>query len=187
VWGCFQGVDSDRLLDVLDLLWPKVREGERNSLSHVPIGCFRDTDASWISDALQPCSNIHSIPKQVASRHDDITDMYPDSELEVLPLGSVIIGGRQLILHLGSASDGINGTGEFGQHTVTSGIGDPSAIFDNQSIHDLAVCSQATEGSSLILLYQPRVACHVSRKESYQPPLDLMLLRTHQPLGVDPN
>jgi hypothetical protein len=181
---CFLGIDPDWFTDILQRLGPKVREGERNGLSHVSIGCFRDADAPGISDALQACSDIHSIPEQVASRHDDITDMYPDSELDMLPLGSVVMERRELILHLGGASDGINGTGKFGQDTVAGGIGNPSAIFNNQSVHNQAVRRQASEGFGLVLLYQPRVTCYVSRKESYQPPLNLMLLRTHRPLGV---
>jgi hypothetical protein len=64
-----------------------------------------------------------------------------------------MIDGRQLILHLGSASDSINGTGEFGQDAVTSGIGDPSAIFNDQSVHDLAARRQAPNGSGFVLFY----------------------------------
>ena len=49
-----------------------------------------------------------------------------------------------------------------------------------------AMSSQGPERPDLVLLHQARIACHVSREDGCQPPLDLVLLPIHGTLGAVP-
>jgi hypothetical protein len=73
------------------------------------------------------------------------------------------------------------------QNTVTSGIGNPPAMFGNEPVHDLTMGSQGMKGADFVLAHQARIACHVSRENGNQSPLDLVLLPIHGTLGVVPD
>jgi hypothetical protein len=113
--------------------------------------------------------------------------MHSDPELETTIFRYILVCTRECILHLGSAPDGIDGARELGQDTVASGVRDPPTVFDNEPIHDLTMGGQGAEGADLILLHHARIACHVSREDGGQPPLDLVLLWTHETLGAVPH
>jgi hypothetical protein len=72
------------------------------------------------------------------------------------------------------------------QNTVTSGIGNPPAMFGNEPVHDLTMGSQGMKGADFVLAHQARIACHVSRENGNQSPLDLVLLPIHWTLGAVP-
>jgi hypothetical protein len=150
----------------------------------MPISSFREADATWIGKALQSRRNIHPISEQISTSNHDIADVNPDPKPETLMLRSAFGHLGDSFLHGNGALDGIDGTWKLSQNTVASGVGDPSTVLRNQPIHHLAMGGQRSKGSDLILLHEARVACHVSREDGCQPPLDLALLPIHGSLGA---
>ena len=126
-------------------------------------------------------------PKQIAASDHHIADMNSDPKLKTTVLRSVLASCARASCTCDGTLDGINGAGELGQDTVASGVGDPSAMFRNEAVHDLAMGGQGAERSDLILAHQARIACHVSREDRRQPSLDLVLLPIHRTLGAIPD
>ena len=145
---------------------------------------LRDADTSRLGKALQPCGDIDSVAKQIIGTHHHVPDMHPNPELEAAVEWQVptILGKR--CLHGVGTLDGIDSAGELGDDTVASGVGDPSAMLDYEPVHDLAIGGQGPKSADLILLHEPRVACHVGGKDGRQPSLDLVLLWTYGTLGA---
>ncbi|GEO18996.1 hypothetical protein MAE02_66920 [Microvirga aerophila] len=151
------------------------------------MGSLRDVNASRLSKTLQSRGDIHAVAEEVVAAHYHVTDMHPDPESKALLIWLILINGYERVLHFDSTPNGINGAGEFGQNAVTSSISDPATMFSDEPVHDLAMSGQDPDGCILILAHQTRVACHISRKDSSQPPLDPVLLQTHGALGVSPD
>ena len=80
--------------------------------------------------------------------------------------------------------DSIDSAGKLGQDTIACGVGDATAMLDDQSVHNLATGSECAKCPNLILPHQARVARYVSREDRSQSSLDPVLLRTHRTPGA---
>jgi hypothetical protein len=68
-------------------------------------------------------------------------DPNPKPKLTILCKLSIPI--RELFLPRDGALNGVHGTRELGQYTVPGGVGDPAAVFGDESVHDLARAAKA--------------------------------------------
>jgi hypothetical protein len=103
------------------------------------VGGVRDVDASWFSETLQPRRYIHSVPKQIATSDHDIADVHPNPKPKTTILRSVASYLGKGLLHSHGTLDGINGTRELCQDTVTSRICDSSPVLGYKAVHDPAM------------------------------------------------
>jgi hypothetical protein len=101
--------------------------------------------------------------------------MHPDPESEAALRRLIVVRMGKRLLNPNGAFDGINRTGELGQNTISSRIGNPPTVLGDQLVHDLTVSGERAERPNLVLLHEARIACHVSREDGCQPPLDLLL------------
>src|SRR4051812_9285902 len=110
------------------MLLTQVLVSQGQSLADIPMSRARDCDPARFSQALQTCSDIHSIPKEVSSPAPHVTDMDPNSELEPPLLWHSCASLTQLFLDCDCALDGIHSARELSQHAIPSGVGNPSAV-----------------------------------------------------------
>jgi hypothetical protein len=93
---------------------------------------------------------------------------------------------REGFLHRDGTLDSVYSAGELGQNTIARRIGYPPTVLGDEPIHDLAVTCQDIERPDLVSFDKARVACHVRREDSDEPPLDLLALPIHWGLGACP-
>ena len=105
--------------------------------------------------------------------------MDANAEPQPILIGCVIVDRRQLILDSNSTMHRIDDAGKLGQHAISCGFRDPTAVFRNEPIHDLTVSGESPERSGLISAHQARIACHVRREDRGQPPFQALVLRRH--------
>jgi integrase len=70
-----------------NLIWVTPRDlengkAQRQGFSHIPIGNFRKTEATWISEAFQSGGDVHAVPEQIAGSDHHGTDMHSDPKLK---------------------------------------------------------------------------------------------------------
>ena len=74
----------DGLINVLDLLLPKVIERERKSLSDLTIGIVGDANSPWVSNTLQPRGDVDAIAQEVATPDHYVANMDADPKSQGL-------------------------------------------------------------------------------------------------------
>src|SRR5215204_6829346 len=132
------------------MLLAQIGVGQRQSFPHIAMSRARDRDSTRLSKTLQASRDIHPLAKEVRSPDHHITDVnaYPEQEPPILCVSSVRL--CQLPLHRQSALDCINSTREFGQHAVTSGVRNPSAMGGDKAVHDLASDGRGAKRPGLV-------------------------------------
>jgi hypothetical protein len=68
------------LLDVLDILRPKITETHLQSLSDIVVGSPGNANPSGFSDPLQACRDVHAITQEVGPSNEHISNMDANSE-----------------------------------------------------------------------------------------------------------
>src|SRR5262245_22598897 len=98
-----------------------------------------------------------------------------DADPELEPLGCVEPGGASThaLLQLGGAADGVDDARELRQQPVAGGLDDPSAMFGNRGVDELAaVRAETEEGSLLIRLHEPAVSHRVGGEDCSESPFN---------------
>ena len=116
--------------------------------------------------------DVHAIAEQVTSPDHHIADVDADAELKAAILRHPGVRLCELLLNGYSALNRIDRARELCEHAIASGVGNPSPVVLNQSIHDLAGRRQGAQRRRLVLAYQARVPGYVGCKNCGQPPLD---------------
>jgi hypothetical protein len=160
------------LLDVLDILRPKITETHLQSLSDIVVGSPGNAYSSRFSDPLQACRDVHAITQEVGPSDEDIScvDTYTETESPLREGACIQVG--QCLLHLDSTLDGVNGGGERRKNAVAGCISDAAPMLLNKPVHHLPVGRKGTKGADLVLPHEARVARHIGSKDRCQPPLD---------------
>ena len=108
------------------MLLAKIRVGQRQRLSDIPVSRAGDRDPARLRQTLQTGRDVHAVPQQVAAPNHHVPHVHSDPELKAAILR--LSGARlcQLLLDRDGALDGIDGARELGQHAIASGVGDPA-------------------------------------------------------------
>src|SRR5262245_25503582 len=77
-----------------------------------------------------------------------------------------IVGGDHTFLEVDSTLKGVDGAGEFHQHTITGDLENTSSVFGEKRLqHTFATCLQGCQCGSLVLLHQPTITNHIGRQD----------------------
>ena len=128
---------------------------------------------------LEARGDVHAITEQVAALDHHVADMHADAELEPPVGGQVPIGSGEPRLCLDGALDGFYGAGELGEDAIASGVGDPTAVLGNKTIHGLAAGGQKVQSPDLVRTHEPGIAGHVRREDGSELALDSPARRGH--------
>src|SRR6202012_4467971 len=126
--------------------------------------------------AFDPGGDVDAVAKDVLALDDDIADIDPDPEPNRIVDWDIGIALAQLSLDFDSASDCIDGAGEFHQHAVAHELDDTSRMradcwIDQRTTQGI----QTRQRPSLIHAHKARVADHIGRHNCRKPPLKAFL------------
>src|SRR5581483_12404358 len=90
-----QLVDADGAGDVLHRLLAEIGKGQRELVPDLLVGGARDADAAGFAQRLQPRGDVDAVAENVVAVDDDVADIDPDAEHDLLVFGN----GRVAALH----------------------------------------------------------------------------------------
>src|SRR5271169_935374 len=120
-----QGVNPDRLGDVLELRRAEIGDGEIEPALHLTISVLGEADRARRGNTFQSRRNVDAVAHQIAvALHDDVAQMYADAELDSAVLGHAGVALDHRVLDLDRAADGVDDASEFDQRAVAGALDD---------------------------------------------------------------
>src|SRR5262249_57637383 len=126
--------EMQRVRDVLHVLLAVVSESERHLVANLLVGRAGDANAAGFCNAFQPCRHVHTIPEDVSTIGNDVTNIDADAELDLLLLWNSGVALSHPTLDLDSASHRVNDAAELGQQPVARVFDNPPAMFGDLRI-----------------------------------------------------
>jgi hypothetical protein len=99
--------------------------------------------------------------------------VHPDPKVDTSIRRQLIVCVRARDLCLEGAQYGIYRTCKFRQHAVTSCVGDPAAVCQDQRIQDFPPLGQIPKRTDLISARQPAITFDVGRENRHKPALEI--------------
>ena len=95
-----------------------------------------DADAAWLGDSLEARGDIDAIAENIVVVDDDVADVNADAKFDPEFRRHVDVLLSHLALDLHRTARGIDGTGEFDQHAVASGLDDATVVRGDPGIDE---------------------------------------------------
>ena len=115
--------------------------------------------------ALQPRRHVHPVAIDVAALDDDVADIDADAKRDPLLWIDLCVASRHPALDLDGATQRVDHARELSQQTIASGLDDPSAVFLDLRIQQVAPKNlQPGERALFIRAHKPAVAGDVGSK-----------------------
>jgi hypothetical protein len=168
--GRARRVEPYRPFDILQRLLAEIVERKISLASDLLEGAARKAYTAWLTLVLDPCRNIDSVPEDIVGVDDDIADIDPDAERyrrneSLVPFG-------HLALHDHRAGNGVDGAGEFHEHTIARRLDDAPVVIGDSGIDDFAAMRlQRCQRPNFVSAHQPRITGYISRQYGSQPAL----------------
>ena len=153
---------SPRAVNAAPELAPKVVEGRTG-----------DHDSARLGELLEAGGDVHPVAIDVLVRDDHVAEVDADAEADALCLGHCRFAFGHATLNAGRALDRVDGAGELAERAVAHELDETAPVLGQERVDELAAMGlEAREGAALVALHQARVADHVRRQDSGEPPLD---------------
>ena len=156
----FEGIDADRLGDVLQLRRPKIGSLEIEPRLHLAVGILRKADRAGPGDSFQPRGDIDAVAHEVpVALLDHIADVNADAEFNS-PLGRHAgVALNEAVLQLDRAAHSIHHTAELDDRAVARALDDAAVMGGDRWIDEIASKSaKARKRSVLVRAGEPAVA-----------------------------
>lgn len=125
-----------------------------------------DADPAGLGQCLQPRGDVDTVAVNVTAFGDHIAEIDPNAEGDPLILGNVGIAVDHRPLHLDGAADRIHNTWKFHEHPVAGGFYDPTVMFCDLRIEQLAADRfEALERAFLIRAHQTRISRDIGSED----------------------
>lgn len=161
-----------RIGDVLEVQFAQKHGLEFHSAFDLAVGVVGDADTIGLAFALQSCSDIDAIAKQIVAIGDDITNIDANAGSDLLVFRCARIAGGHTLLDRDHAAQCFNCAGELQQHAVARRIGNAPTVLSQCRVDEfLAMPPQGAKRAFLVQPHQPRVAHDIGRHDSRQFPL----------------
>src|SRR5262249_28057843 len=122
--GSGHAIETNRVLDVLELLYAQVLEREIELLVDLLVNRLRHADAARARDRLQSRRDVHAIAVDVVILHDHIAKVYADSGLHPLGWRAAGVGDRLGVLDRLRTAPRVDPAVELAEHGVTRRVDD---------------------------------------------------------------
>ncbi len=164
-------VDVDGLFNVLDRLEAHVLEAQLDLVLDLAEGAPGNEHPAVFRQGLDAGRHVHAFAVDVAVlRHDDVSDVDPDPELDLPLCGDFLLEVRHGALDLGRALHRVHGAGELSQQPVAGAFDDAAVVIRDRGIDQLgAVGLLARQGPGLVAFHEARVPDHVQREYGGEP------------------
>src|SRR5271155_1478774 len=124
----------DRLLDVFETHFAERSERKRQFVAYLVVNATGDTDSSGLSGRLQPRGYIDAIPQKVLTLHHNVTQVDPDSELDLAGGRQLIVAGAERSLDFGRTPHRLYRTAKFHEYGVPGGIENAAAMHSHEGL-----------------------------------------------------
>jgi hypothetical protein len=152
-------IDFDRPGNVLQPLLAQILEGKVELATRIFLYSGRDADATGFRDPFQPRCHVHPVAIDVATLDYDVADIDADAKRDPLLWIDLCVASRHPALDLKGATQRVDHAPELSQQTIASGLDDPSAVFLDLRIQQVAPKNpQPGERPFFIRAHKPAVA-----------------------------
>ena len=93
----------------------------------------RDANSAGLGERFQAGGYIDAVAEDVAVLHHHVADIDADAELHAPLLRHGVVGFGERMLNLDGGVHRVEHAGEFGEHAVAGGSGDPPAMARDRS------------------------------------------------------
>ena len=156
----FEGIDADRLGDVLQLRRPKIGSLEIEPRLHLAVGVLRKADRAGPGDFFQPRGDIDAVAHEVAvALLDHIADVNADAEFNS-PLGRHAgVALNEAVLQLDRAAHSIDDAPKLDDDPIAGALHDAAAMGGDGGVDQIAAeTPKARKRSVLVRAGEPAVA-----------------------------
>jgi hypothetical protein len=134
-----QRIDSYRLGDVLEALWPEIGHRQIEPPFDLAIGVLRKTDAARLADPFETCGDIDAIAHQVAvALLNNIAEMNADAEFDALVWRDLGIALDHRPLDFDGAVHRVDNAAEFDDAAVARSLDDPAVMHGDGWVDQVA-------------------------------------------------
>jgi hypothetical protein len=164
--------DSDWPCDILDLLFAEVLKVQLQLVPDVIPHRTRDDDPARLCQPFQPGGDIDPIAIDVISLNDNIAEVDPDAEGDVLVGPKVRVPLADALLNPDRAAHSLDDTGELRQEAVAGFLDEGRAMCRGRSLDQIAIQSREARVSTLLVArHEATVARDVGDHNRGQPSL----------------
>ena len=100
------------------------------------MGVVGDADAARLSNSFQPRRDVDAVAKDIIFIDDDVADVNADAEFDPKFLRHTGVPLGHAALDLDGTAGSVHGACELGQHAVSGGLDDVSAMFGDGGIDE---------------------------------------------------
>jgi hypothetical protein len=176
-----EGIDADRLSDVLESSRAEIDDGKVKSSLHLTIGVLGETDRAGVGDALDSRRDVDPVAHQVAVRLlDDVAQMNSDPELDTALGLQASVARDHAALYLDRAAHGIDNAAKLNETTIAGAFDDAPAMRGDRGINQIAAQRpQPRKGPLLVRPDQPAITDNIGDQDRR----DLPCVRHSAPLA----
>jgi len=141
-------------------------DGEIELVLHLIENIARHTDATGLSQGLEPRSHVHPVPVDVVVLNDDVANVDADAIGEPLFFGDVGVTLTDGMLDFDSTLDRLDSTRELGQNAIAHQLDDAPFTFSDLRFDQLfAMGLERGQCARLILPNEAAETNHISGQD----------------------
>src|SRR5262249_4712213 len=133
-----QRVDAHPALDITQLLFAEVAEGEIEPARSVFIYARGYANSAGLGEGLQTRRDVDAVAKEVAVLDHHVSDIDAHAELDPLVLGRGAVALHHAALHRDGADDRFDRAGELDQNAVAGCLDDAPPVRGDIRVDQLA-------------------------------------------------
>jgi hypothetical protein len=146
------------------------------------VDAARDADAASLGESLEARGDVDAVAEDVAVLDHDVADIDADAEPHAARRVERPVCGCDVALDVDGAFHGGEDAGELGEHAVTGGAADASAMLRDEGVGDGAMGGQRRQRAFLVAAHQPAIALDVGGEDGDE--LSLERRRFHVGLPI---
>jgi hypothetical protein len=165
-------------LDILELPFASILEGDIELAPYRPVRVIRDANPARLRQSLQTRCHIHAVAENVTSIDNDVSNIDADAELNTLLIWYLGIAPGHPSLNVKSAAHCVHHASKLGQQSISGMLDDPAAMFGNLGVDNGAeMVLKLGVGALLVHAGQPAVAGHIRGQYCSKSAFDAVLTR----------
>ena len=176
------GVDFDRLGDVLEVLAPALAEGQAQSVFDLIEHLARDANAAPVGNGFQARGDVDPVTEYVVAVDDNVADINAHAKFDFLVRRHVAIAFAHAALDFNGATQGVHDARKLDQHAIAGGLDDVAAVLVELGLGEVVQTGlQSAQRAFLVASHQPAVAGHIHGQDGGEAPLDSFAGQFYRP------